>query len=154
MPTGSLFGTDIATMVMLSTAAYVLTMDVFGPKLIMPVEMWKWINSLKVWDKPQMFLLQMGITEKQLPKALQLLLHWFLFFYPVPIWMKYHLRLIRHSTRLIFLFQRCFFEAYWDRCLYNIYQFSAMETSVISQTAWEVVNEVWRKYIDQLVVMT
>jgi|TARA_B100001142_G_scaffold302570_1_gene329218 inorganic pyrophosphatase len=30
-PTGGLFGTAVATMGMLSTAAYVLTMDVFGP---------------------------------------------------------------------------------------------------------------------------
>jgi Na+/H+-translocating membrane pyrophosphatase len=31
LPTGGLFGTAVATMGMLSTAAYVLTMDVFGP---------------------------------------------------------------------------------------------------------------------------
>ncbi|KAJ7535752.1 hypothetical protein O6H91_12G044700 [Diphasiastrum complanatum] len=31
MPTGGLFGTAVATMGMLSTAAYVLTMDMFGP---------------------------------------------------------------------------------------------------------------------------
>lgn len=30
-PTGGLFGTAVATMGMLSTAAYVLTMDMFGP---------------------------------------------------------------------------------------------------------------------------
>lgn len=31
LPTGGLFGTAVATMGMLSTAAYVLTMDMFGP---------------------------------------------------------------------------------------------------------------------------
>ena len=31
IPTGGLFGTAVATMGMLSTAAYVLTMDMFGP---------------------------------------------------------------------------------------------------------------------------
>lgn len=31
VPTGGLFGTAVATMGMLSTAAYVLTMDMFGP---------------------------------------------------------------------------------------------------------------------------
>lgn len=31
MPTGGLFGTAVATMGMLSTAGYVLTMDMFGP---------------------------------------------------------------------------------------------------------------------------
>lgn len=30
-PTGGLFGTAVATMGMLSTAAYILTMDMFGP---------------------------------------------------------------------------------------------------------------------------
>lgn len=31
LPTGGLFGTAVATMGMLSTAGYVLTMDMFGP---------------------------------------------------------------------------------------------------------------------------
>jgi hypothetical protein len=57
-----------------------------------------------------MFLPQMGIEEKQLPKVLQLVLHLFIFFYPVPIWMKYHILLIIHSTRLIFMFLQCFFD--------------------------------------------
>lgn len=115
-PTGGLFGTAVATMGMLSTAAYVLTMDMFGPiadnaggivEMSQQVTCWVYdINveemsllllltctvcscSLKVFEKSPMFLMLLEIPQKLPLKVLLLdlqLLH--LSSCLVLIWMK------------------------------------------------------------------
>jgi Na+/H+-translocating membrane pyrophosphatase len=55
--------------------------------------------------------------------------------------MKYHLLLLKLSTRMILLLQRHFLEAYWD-CDLHTYLFGPCACSEVGQRARKVVNKV------------
>ncbi|KAH9305858.1 hypothetical protein KI387_010262, partial [Taxus chinensis] len=152
-PTGGLFGTAVATMGMLSTAAYVLTMDMFGPIADNAggiVEMSQQPESVReITD----LLDAVGNTTKATTKGFAIgsaALASFLLF---SAYMD-EVSSFAHQTfnQVDIAIPEVFVGGLLGSML--IYLFSAWACAAVGRTAQEVVNEVRRQFIDRPGIMT
>jgi Na+/H+-translocating membrane pyrophosphatase len=146
-PTGGLFGTVVATMGMLSTAAYVLTMDMFGPitdNASGIVEMSQQPESVReITD----LLDAVGNTTKETTKGFSIgssALASFLLFsaYMDEVSSYVH----QNFNQVDIAIPGVFLGGLLGLML--IFLFSAWACSTVGRTAQEVVKEVWRQFID------
>lgn len=152
-PTGGLFGTAVATMGMLSTAAYVLTMDMFGPIADNAggiVEMSQQPESVReITD----LLDAVGNTTKATTKGFAIgsaALASFLLFsaYMDEVSAYAH----QPFTQVDIAIPEVFLGGLLGSML--IFLFSAWACSAVGRTAQEVVKEVRRQFIDRPGIMT
>lgn len=152
-PTGGLFGTAVATMGMLCTAAYVLTMDMFGPIADNAggiVEMSQQPDSVReITD----LLDAVGNTTKATTKGFAIgsaALASFLLF---SAYMD-EVSSFAHQTfnQVDIAIPEVFVGGLLGSML--IYLFSAWACAAVGRTAQEVVNEVRRQFIDRPGIMT
>ncbi|GJT53469.1 pyrophosphate-energized membrane proton pump 2 isoform X1 [Tanacetum coccineum] len=137
-PTGGLFGTAVATMGMLSTAAYVLTMDMFGPIAGGIVEMSQQPESVReITD----VLDAAGNTTKATTKGFAIgsaALASFLLF-------------SAYMDEVDIAIPEVFVGGLLGSML--IFLFSAWACAAVGRTAQEVVNEVRRQFIERTGIM-
>jgi H(+)-translocating pyrophosphatase len=152
-PIGGLFGTTVATMGMLSTASYILTMDMFRPITDNAggiVEMSQQPESVReITD----LLDAVGNTTKETTKGFSIGSSALASFLLFSAYMD-EVSSYAHQTfnQVDIAIPGVFLGGLLGSML--IFLFSAWACSVVGRTAQEVVKEVWRQFIDRPGIMT